>query len=145
MYLVSYPSPTSIFLTFLNWAIIAYTQNHELGVFLYGMQYWSRPQTSGKYEYLAASCSPVGSRRVGDEPSMYYTYRHTYHLWYLVGISMEKSCGACSVYSCCMHARTWYIEESRIPLEQSSKLGYLSWITTLPPSLFGGEYFQGPG
>jgi hypothetical protein len=43
---------TSISLTFLNWAIIAYTQNHELGVFLYGMQYQSRPQTSEKYEYL---------------------------------------------------------------------------------------------
>jgi hypothetical protein len=44
------PQDTSIFLTFLNWAIIAYTQNHELGVFLYGMKYQSRPQTSGKYE-----------------------------------------------------------------------------------------------
>lgn len=40
---------------------------------------------------------------------MYVLYIPTYHLWYLVGISMEKSCGACSVYSCCMHARTWYI------------------------------------
>jgi hypothetical protein len=44
---------TSISLTFLNWAIIAYTQNHELGVFLYGMQYQSRPQTSEKYEYTS--------------------------------------------------------------------------------------------
>jgi hypothetical protein len=35
----------------LDWATIAYTQNQDLGVFLYGMQYQSRSKTSGSYEY----------------------------------------------------------------------------------------------
>jgi hypothetical protein len=42
---------TRSLLAFLDWATIAYTQNQDLGVFLYGMQYQSRSKTSGSYEY----------------------------------------------------------------------------------------------